>query len=55
MVINGTEYSLDELHPRQIRMIECLRLTETLGEILNLAHDDLVSRIAEEFPSESAE
>ena len=53
--INGKKYELDDLSPEQHSLLTQLRLAETLGEVMNQAHDRLTQLIVEAFDADETD
>ena len=51
ITINGKVYDSEELTPEQADVLQKLRLTESIGELMNMAHDMLNAQLAEQFPN----
>ena len=45
--INGKSYALDELTTDQYNLVAQLRLVETMGEVMNHAHDKIIEVLSE--------
>jgi hypothetical protein len=54
ITINGKVYDFESLTPEQRGLLNQLKLAETLGELMNHAHDEVTRLIMESFDGDEA-